>query len=228
MPNWILNTVGALALVALPNAGSAGTAPTIFAPENVPALRQQAQAVAATAVSVEDARKIALVIVDDASRRPDGTLEQIEADQSLVMDLAKQTGNDPEIMAVHANLVGIEAGIEQDLIRVLTLAKASSRALDKLVRDNPDNGGVLMQRGLNALHAPKIAGRIQIAIDDFETLSTGEFHLTDELNAQVQLLLAQSLIKAERTQDAQPLLASVAEADVPQWSDAARSILAGL
>ena len=191
-------------------------------------LRDQSQSIAGQALDVTTARRIALVIVDDASSRVDGTIEQIQADQALVLQLAEMAGNDPEILAVHANLLGVEAGIETGLIRVLTLAKQSSRTLDRLVRDNPEVGGTYMQRGLNALHSPPIAGRIQIAIDDFEKLSSGAFDLSAASQAEVRLLLARSYIKAGREADAQPLLAEVAQANVPRWSDAAQTVLAGL
>jgi len=228
MSKWIQTTVQALAMTALPFMVDAGSAPTVFAPANATALRDQGETLEGQTVDVETARRIALVVVDDASRRTDGTLEQIQADQARVQKLAELTGSDPEILAIHANLLGVEAGIEKNLMRVLTLAKASSRALDKLVRDNPEIGGTYMQRGLNALHSPPIAGRIQIAIDDFENLLSGEFDLSDAGRAQIRLLLAQSYLKAGREHDAKPLLNRVAQANVPRWSIAAQSVLAGL
>lgn len=170
MSRWVHTMLQALAFAALPFIVDAGSAPTVFAPDNATALRDQGQALGDQAVDIETARRIALVVVDDVSRRADGTLEQIHADQALVLDLAERTGNDPEILAIHANLLGVEAGIEENLIRRLTLAKTSSLTLDKLVREHPDIGGTFMQRGLNALHSTLIARRIQIAIDDCERL----------------------------------------------------------
>lgn len=228
MFRWLQTTALVCAVTAIPLGLGAETAPTVFAPADAPELRALGQTIETQSIDAVTARRIALVVVDDASRRTDGTLEQIQADQALVLQLAKLAGDDPEIMAIHANLVGVEAGIEEDLIRVLTLAKASSRALDRLARDNPGIGGTYMQRGLNALHSPPIAGRIQIAINDFERLSSGDFDLSEAGRAEVQLLLAQSYLKAGQQGAAEPLLATVVQADVPRWSETAKTILAGL
>ena len=52
--------------------------------------------------------------------------------------------------------------------RAAQVSTRELRALDRLVLDHPDNGGVLMQRGSNALYSPEVAGRGSIAVADFE------------------------------------------------------------
>ncbi|MGL6209568.1 MAG: hypothetical protein ACRC14_07045 [Paracoccaceae bacterium] len=212
---------------ALPLSALAGTPPTRFLPEQAPELRSLAQAVP-DGFSVEQARQVALVILDDASRRTDGSIAQVQADQVRVTGLAGVAGDDPEILAIHANLLGIEAGLEPDLVRVLTLAKAGTRALDQLVRDNPDNGGVLLQRALGALHAPPVAGRIGIAVTDFRSLVDGDFGLSAPAHAEIQVLLAQSLIKAGQKTEAEAVLQAVAAGDVAEWATAAQALLSDL
>ena len=212
---------------SLPLTALAGTPPTLFLPDQAPELRNLAQALP-EALAVEQIRQVALVILDDASRRTDGTIAQVQADQARVAGLAGLAGDDPEILAIHANLLGIEAGLETDVIRVLTLAKTGTRALDQLVRDNPDNGGVLLQRALGALHAPPVAGRIGIAVTDFRSLLDGDFGLTPGVHAEMQVLLGRSLIKAGQKAEAEAVLKAVADGEIAQWAAAAKTLLADL
>lgn len=215
----------AAAIGLVPLSALSQTAPTSFPMAELEELKASIANIPQSVVSAEQARQMALIVLADAAERPQGDVEGLQLDQAIVQSLAELAGNDPEILAVGANLTAMEAGAESNLARVMRLARSASRTLDKLVLDNPDNGGVLLQRGTNALYAPRIAGRIRIAVADFEALLAPPFDLGISDRAYVQTLLAQSYAKANRKDEARDVLQGLVTADLPHWSSAAATLL---
>lgn len=215
----------AVAIGLVPVSVFAQTAPTSFPSAERDALIAELAKLPDSVVSPEQARQMALVVLAEAAERPKGDVDGLLQDQAIVQALAELAGNDPEILAVGANLIGMQAGAETNLAKVMRLARGASRTLDRLVRDNPDNGGVLMQRGTNALYAPKISGRIRIAVADFEALLDPRFPMPASDRAYVQTLLAQAYAKANRKSDARDVLQDLIAADLPYWSGNAETLL---
>lgn len=217
-----------LAIGLAPLPALAETAPTAFPVVGLDELRTRLGQMPDATLTGKQARQMALIVLADAAERPKGDVAGLQQDQALVQALAGLADSDPEIEAIGANLMAMEAGAETSVSRVMQLARSASRTLDRLVRDNPDNGGVLLQRGTNALYAPRIAGRIRIAVADLETLLEPRFALTDNDRAYVQTLLAQAYAKSNRRDEARALLETLVSADLPHWSGAAATLLSEL
>ncbi len=173
-------------------------------------------------LSIHELRQLSMLTFIEVSEATDLREEGLVEYRSILENLMSYSNNDPEIVAIRANFYGIEAREASNDMDALVFSKKATRSLDKLVRDNPDNGGVLMQRGLNALYTPSFAGRDAFIEIDFKELLSDRFALTGSVRAYVLYYLALGYKKIGDPKMAQSQLDEIIQLNVIPWSDMAK------
>ncbi len=143
----------------------------------------------------QELRELAVLTFIEATSLPELSDDELEAYKQALEGLTKASGNDPEIAAIRAVFYGIQAREASSDMNALIFAKKGIKELDELVQNNPDNGGVLMQRGLAALYAPSFLGRDSVFIEDFTGLLSDRFALPPVERAYVLYNLLQGYKK---------------------------------
>lgn len=205
-----------------------GSGPVSFETSDLDGLYQQLIAQNVTQLPIEKRRQLALLVLRRTAQemppKPDG----VNAAKELLATILAVSDDDPEIAAIATNVHAIEAGMTVSPMGALAITKSVTRTLDRLVRDNPDNGGVLMQRGSNALYSPMVAGRGSIAVSDFEALVSGRFAINESTRWYLLELLGLSYQKVDRKDDARRIFSELADSNVPYWQARAQVLIMGL
>ncbi len=215
-------------LLLLASVVVAGTAPVGFQTAELDGLYTTLVKKPVAGLKINEQRQLALLVLMRAgqSGRPKAT--ELAAAKQQLAEIVKASGNDPEITAIAANVRAMEAGIVKSPMAALVISKEVTRTLDRLVRDSPGNGGVLMQRGSNALYAPEIAGRGSVAVADFEELVRGDYALDEAGCNRSRELLGRSYQKVGRTADARKMFQAIAGSSNPYWRAQGQALLDGL
>ncbi len=175
-------------------------------------------------LSIEELRQLTLLTFIESAETGEVTTKRLVKYGELLDTFVKQSNNDPEIAAIRKGYNGIRA--REALIGMLALifSKAATRGLDKLVRDNPDNGGVLMQRGLNAVFTPTFMGRNRFIERDFKALLSDRFALSGEARAYVLYYLALGYKKMGNDEAVQAQIDEIIQIGVMPWVGLAKEI----
>ncbi|MEQ5870024.1 hypothetical protein J4E08_08925 [Sagittula sp. NFXS13] len=166
---------GAMLLVSISIPARAESIPTVIHAQDVPTLFASLSEKAAP--NAVELRELAVLTFIEAANAPQLSKKDVKRYANKLQALADASGGDPEIEAIRATFYGIQAREARSNMDALLLAKKGISALDELVEDHPDNGGVLMQRGLSALYAPSFLGRDGVFVEDFSALLSDRFAL---------------------------------------------------
>lgn len=169
-------------------------------------------------------RELALLTFINAADAPELSKKELRAHKKALETLAKTSGNDPEIVAIRAVFYGIQAREAKSDMDALILAKKGITVLDKLVEENPENGGVLMQRGLSALYAPSFLGRDKVFVADFTELLSDRFSLPPAERAYVLYNLLQGYKKIDDKDAGDAVRAELQTLKVVPWTDLAVNV----
>lgn len=205
----------------------AATQPVTLSTTDLPALYKTLTAEPVADLCKAQQRQLALLVLIRTSETKPLKPETLEAAKAELAKIAAAANNDPEVLAIAANIRAMEAGLAKSPMSALVISKEVTRTLDRLVKDNPDNGGVLMQRGSNALYAPPVAGRGSIAVTDFETLLSGRFQLDEASTLRTRELLGQAYEKVGRKADARKAFEALAASSNPYWQRRGKDLLQG-
>ena len=204
-----------LACIVLPL--YAETVPTVINAQDV--TQRFAELSAKGDPSQQDLRELAVLTFIEAASAPELSGKELDTYEEALMDLTKASNNDPETAAIRAVFYGIQAREASSDMNALILAKKGITALDDLVEDNPDNGGVLMQRGLAALYAPSFLGRDSVFIEDFNSLLSDRFALPPTERAYVLYNLLQGYKKVGDADAGHAVQAELKALNVSPWTD---------
>lgn len=169
-------------------------------------------------------RELAILTFINAADAPELSKKELRAHKKALETLAKTSGNDPEIVAIGAVFYGIQAREAKSDMDALILAKKGITVLDKLVEENPENGGVLMQRGLSALYAPSFLGRDKVFVADFTELLSDRFSLPPAERAYVLYNLLQGYKKIDDKDAGDAVRAELQTLKVVPWTDLAVNV----
>lgn len=215
-------------LLLLTSAVAAGTAPVGFRTAELDGLYENLMAKPASELEINQQRQLALLVLMRAGQSGKPRADTLAAAKKQLASILQASGDDPEIAAIAANVRAMEAGLAKSPMTALVISKEVTRALDRLVRDNPGNGGVLMQRGSNALYAPEIAGRGSVAVTDFEELVSGDYALDDAGCYRSMELLGRAYQKVGRNDDARKMFKAIAQSSNPHRRAQGQTLLDGL
>jgi hypothetical protein len=210
-----LATAALLAFGALPL--QAETAPLVVTAKDV--AQRLTELSAKSVQSPEDLRELAVLTFIKAANAPELSKKELKSYVAALSDLAEASNEDPETAAVRAVFYGIQAREASSDMKALILAKKGIDVLDDLVEENPENGGVLMQRGLAALYAPSFLGRDSVFIEDFNSLLSDRFALPPLERAYVLYNLLQGYKKVGDADSGSAVQAELASLKVAPWTD---------
>ena len=205
-----------IVLALIPGAGLAETPPTVISAPDPQVLQQELAALAAP--GPEELRQLAVLTFIEAARAESLTPAEVAAYAEALGGLAEKSGGDPEVLAIRAVFHGIEAREAGSDLDALILAQKGIKALDTLAEAHPDNGGVLMQRGLAALYAPSFLGRDAVFVQDFTTLLGSRFALTPAARGAVLYNLSLGYQKLGDAAAGQATVAELHALEVAPWS----------
>ncbi|MGL6208434.1 MAG: hypothetical protein ACRC14_01230 [Paracoccaceae bacterium] len=206
----------AFALALLPMAGLAETPPTVITAPDPHALQVQLAALATP--QPEELRQLAVLTFIEAAQAKTLSPTELETYGETLTGLADKSGGDPEVLAIRAVYCGIEAREAGSDLDALILAQKGIKTLDALAEANPDNGGVLMQRGLAALYAPSFLGRDSVFVEDFTALLDSRFALTPAARGAVLYNLSLGYQKLGDEAAGRATVAELRALEVAPWS----------
>ncbi len=100
------------------------------------------------------------------------TKKQLEQAHRIIKEAIAVLPNDSELVAVQGSLITLNAQyVAQNSSQSMTYLKEGIDLMDKAVRQDPNNIGALLWRGLNSLNLPSFLDRKKIAIKDFEKIN---------------------------------------------------------
>lgn len=201
------------------------TGPVSFDTADLQGLYQQLIAQNVTTLSLEKRRQLALLVLMRTAQEVPLKPDTLSAAKKLLTTILTASNDDPEVAAIAANLHALEASMAVSSMEALVITKSVTRTLDRLVLDNPNNGGVLMQRGSNALYSPTVAGRGSIAVRDFEALLSGKFAVSESARWYLLELLGLSYQKVNLKDDARRVFDELDTSHVPYWQERARTLI---
>lgn len=205
----------------------AATVPVSFKTADLQGLYQALSKRPLAELEADEQRQLALLVLIRTGEEKPLKKEVVDAAKAQLERILAASKNDPEIAAIAANVRAMEAGLAKTPMAALVVSKEVTRTLDRLVKDHPDNGGVLMQRGSNALYAPEIAGRGSIAVADFEALLSGKFALDEQSCLRTRELLGLAYQKVGRKKEARETFEKLAQSKIPYWQTRAQQLLKG-
>lgn len=205
-----------LVLALIPGDGLAETPPTVISVHNPQALQQQLVALAAP--GPDEVRQLAVLTFIEAARAESLTRAQVADYGEALSRLVEKSGGDPEVRAIRAVYHGIEAREADSDLDALILAQKGIKTLDALAESHPDNGGVLMQRGLAALYAPSFLGRDAVFVQDFTALLDSRFALTPVARGAVLYNLSLGYQKLGDAAAGRATVAELQALEVAPWS----------
>ncbi len=206
-----------LVLLASP-APASGAPPTVFG-EAAPAEVEARLSPRADAELAPEERRLlafALIALCGSAEPPEPAC--VEPALARVSGWPESGGEDPELAAMRANLEAMTAAYARSPMQAMTIARQVQRRIDRLALDHPDHAGILLQRGANALHAPRVAGRWSAALADFAKLLEGGFDLSPEAELQARALHAEAALKLGRRDLATPSLEALRASGNPHWA----------
>lgn len=212
-----------LCLLLLPGVASALSGPTTFDGEHPEAIAARLADRPQEHFTLREQRLSALAAIARCGKADPITADCVEPE---VARIESWQSEDPELRAMLENLRGMQAAYAQ-AFKAMQIGRQSQRALDRLVRDHPDLGGVRLQRGIGGLYAPRIAGRWSQARQDFETLLAGDYDMSAEDRLFVTALHAAAALRTDRPEAAAGSLRVLETSGSPYWQAEAQRIRAG-
>ena len=206
-------------------AGLAGTPPTTFDGQTLDAVTQTLAAIPETNLSTQQRRLYAFAAIArcGATQPPP---ESCVAPEIARIANWQESETDPELAAMLANLTGMTASYAKPM-QAMQIARQAQRQFDRLVLDHPGHGGVLLQRAVNGLYSPRVAGRWTQATIDLQTLLEGDFGLGAGDRLYILSLHAAAALRIEKPALAQPSLDALQASGSAYWAAAAERIAAG-
>lgn len=205
-----------LTLLGPAPAGAAGTPPTTFGAEAPAAVEARLSGKPEADLSLEERRLLAYAAIARCGAVEPPRADCVEPAMARVAAWP-ESAEDPELAAMLGNLEAMTAAYAQSPMRAMTVARQVQRRIDRLALDHPHDGGVLLQRGSNALYAPRVAGRWSAALADFTRLLEEDFGLSPEDRLQIEALRAQAALKLGRRDLAGSSLAALRASANPYW-----------
>lgn len=196
--------------------------PVSFDTSDLQGLYQELIVQNVTKLSIEKRRQLALLVLMRTAQKIPPNPDVVSAAKELLATILTASDDDPEVAAIAVNVHALEASMTVSPMEALVITKSVTRTLDRLVLDNPKNGGVLMQRGSNALYSPVVAGRGSIAVSDFEALVSGRFAVSESARWYLLELLGLSYQKVNRKDDARRVFDELGASNVPYWQERAK------
>ncbi len=180
-------------------------------------------------LSIEELRQLALITFLEGNEVGEVTTKRLVKYGRLLDTFVKQSNNDPEIVAIRKGYNGVRA--REALLGgwiSYFYSKSATSGLDELVKNNPDNGGVIMQRGLNAVFTPSFMGRNRFIEKDFNELLSERFALQGAARSYVLYYLAVGYKKMGENDAAQAQLDEIIQIDAAPWVELAHEMMIDL
>jgi tetratricopeptide (TPR) repeat protein len=146
--------------------------------------------------------------------------------EKLLSKASKANPKNYTLMATHGSVLTMLARYEKNQGKQLRYVKLGTRKLDRAVKRDPDNIGVLQQRANNSLNLPPFLNRTHFAEKDFQKILTliGDKR-GPEFKAMIQFNLGRTYEINQNSNKAKEYWQKAVNLNVPYWSEKAQKQL---
>jgi tetratricopeptide (TPR) repeat protein len=146
--------------------------------------------------------------------------------EKLLGKASKANPKNYTLMATHGSVLTMLARYEKNQGKQLRYVKLGTRKLDRAVKRDPNNIGVLQQRANNSLHLPPFLNRAHFAEKDFQKiLILAGNKKSPEFKAMVHFKLGLAYEMTQKNKKAKEYWQKAANLNVPYWSEKAQEHL---